>query len=69
MDYIFITRVRMQEFNVKFMWKGAYSCCHICKMEHGVVVKGSSWNFKTYKFSFDSSNEKLQLFIFVELSF
>ncbi len=27
----------------------------------------SSCNYKTYKFSLDSSNEKLQLFYFIEL--
>ncbi len=29
--------------------------------------KGSLWNFETYKFSLDSSNENLQLYNFVEL--
>ncbi len=29
-----------------------------------MLLRGSSWNFKTYKFSLDSSNEKLQQFNF-----
>ncbi len=28
----------------------------------------TSWNFKTYKFSLDSSNEKLKIFNFIDLS-
>ncbi len=33
-----------------------------------VALKGSLWNFWTYKFSLDSSNEKLKLFNSMELT-
>ncbi len=46
-----------------YMWKFGVTVC----LAKDFSVKGSSWTWKAYKFSLNSSNEKLQVYNFIEL--
>ncbi len=61
-------------YNISFLIKCKLHINDVYKCEillilgvRGVQYTCSSWNFKTYKFSLDNSNEKLQLLNAIEL--
>ncbi len=61
-----------KESNIYSEFHQFQSCNSTCPMSRSFKItrtplKGSSWSFKTYKILLDSSNEKLQLYNFIEL--